>query len=1283
MLGLIASALLSASWISDFAVATNLSMTTHKPLVCEFGSPTCSHCQTLKKQFSNPEFLAWQEASGYLFYKEESKTTTPGLALAANCNGNKLKDLPLVLLFPGDLSRATNFTARSGKMISTKGTLIQQFMNSADEYFARFRKAFVVPENPADRLEAIEHGGTDSVEVPLTRAGTDCSVAETDSLEVITGANTNQYPVAWAVTEATKSVRVELPKDLVVGEKVALRLRGADGAVLAESSIAVVAKPANSVLNPTWTSEDFAVGEWTLNYVAATNAVATGAAEKMLVLFDGTLWCPYCKGMEGSLLASAEFTQWAKSNQLALMQFDQGRASSPATAAGTRAPRLVTYEPDPNTSGAATVSGAGYVSRNGVAAAEADRVIDLTTSYTRKFLAPGSTSARMSQPSFLLVKDEKVVGRFAAWRDGDRNYDTVENLGRLTDLLMLWTRDDETSDYLATTTREHTLVGSDTTSFQISDRNEYFKVLGARAGNVFFDVSSATPGRDVIVRLYADGNSVAEGTNRLETVLTAGLLRQTLHVGLSAYPDTSVRFFADEHWSTTCFDATLTSSLDLVPGTVGFRDQTLQAFKQAGSNEVVVCRTGGCSGAVSFRIKVGEGSAENGVRYRWDESKVYSWADGEFDPISVWLEMDQARPYETNEVVRLTCVKVSGEAACSAEPLEVTLCDTDDPVTSKTDYRFSLYSGFDAVTDERLEVYNLKGGKVTLKRVSGSLPSGVKLTFDEDTGALVLSGTPKKVQHATAVYVIVEKTGSGRSAQTATGPEITFNFEVNDPADENPYLAESFTTTVPVFRSTGMTNEQVGVITLSTKAKNSLSLKYMCTMSTRTTSLSGKWASFVGGTASVMLSKAETSFDIRLAPEGTLQVDVTDDRIPGEDLFAAEMTALTEDERVACAGLYTLALIGSEGIGYLTLDMSKTSKAQKGCMSFSGALPGGQSVSGSVYISGFDENFVLLPIYAHTSKYTLALPLKLRRNAAAAAAAASRRAIVNLDGAVAIWQKTGVQGDDVEAYGSYFDSTVDLADYFGVNAARLSFAPFDQADVLGDGAPLLLEKSKFSLLFRETGLSLKYDKKKGKVSGSTKVMVDGRKATGKFAGVILPGWDECGDCGVEKDPLIPALLEELPVVIGQLTSSWMNGGMQILADETALKEARLDVSVKSKAGAYCGVMMNGELVSASETFGYQMGEKVSIGAHCEAADFAISTELGFEQLACGEAVQPIAVEAEIGTVSRIFFSGVRGLSYKDGYICGTPTKTGIFVSTLKAVSDGGITLTFSIPVEVK
>lgn len=1283
MLGLIASAVLSASWISDFAVATNLSVTTHKPLVCEFGSPSCPHCQTLKNQFTSPEFLAWQEESGYLFYKEESGSKTPGKTLAADCNGNKLRDLPLVLLFPGDLSRATNFTARSGKMISTKGTLIQQFMNSADEYFARFRKAFVVPENPADRLEAVELGGTGFVEVPLTRAGTDCSIAETDSLEVIIGANTNQYSVAWEATEATKSVRVELPKDLSAGEKVVLLLRGADGAVLAESSIAVVAKPANSVLNPSWASEDFAVGAWTLNYAAATNAVATGAAEKMLVLFDGTLWCPYCKGMEASLLASAEFPQWAKSHRLALMQFDQGRASSPATAAGTRAPRLVTYEPDPNTSGAATVSGAGYVSRNGVAADEADRMIDLTTFYTQKFLAPGSTSARMSQPSFLLVKNEKVVGRFVAWRDANRNYDPVENLGRLTDLLALWDRDDETADYRATTTRAHELGGSDGVSFQISDRNEYFNVSGARAGNVSFNVTSATPGRDVIVRLYADGEAVAEGTNRLETVLSARLLARNLQLGLSAYPDTSVRFFADRGWATTCFDATLTSSLDLVPGTVGFRDQALQVFKQVGSNEVVVCRTDGCSGAVSFRIEVGEGSAENGVRYSWDEAKVYSWADGEFDPISIWFEMDQTRPYETNEFVRLNAVKVSGEAACSADPLLVTLCDTDDPVTPKTDYRFSLYSGFEAVTDELLEVYNLKGGRVTLKRVSGSLPTGVKLTYDKDTGSLVLSGTPKKVQDTTAVYVIVETTGSGRSAQTVTGPEITFKFEVNDPADVNPYLAEAFTMTVPVFRSTGSTNELAGVITLTTKSKNALSLKYQCTVSTKTTSVSGKWETFADGTVSATLSKAETDFDIRLSPEGVVQIDVADARFPGEDLFTGEMTVLREDERLACAGLYTLALVGPRGIGYLTLDMAKASKAKKGNMSFSGALPNGQTVSGSTYISGLDDDFVLLPIYVHNSKYTLSLPLKLRRNAAAAATEASRRAIVNLDGSVATWQMTGVQGDDVTVYGSFYDSAVDLAGYFGLNTARLSLEPFDQADVLGDCAPLLLEGSKFTFLFRESGLSLKYDKKKGKVSGSTRVTVDDRKVSGKFAGVILPGWDECGGCGLETDPLIPALLQGLPVVIGQLTSSRVNGMMEILPDETVLKEARLTASVSSRAGAYYGIAVNDEFVSEEKTFSYSLGEKIAVGAMSEKDDFAVSTELGFAPLARGEEIEPIAVEVPIGTARTISLSGVSGLRYRNGFITGAASKAGVFTAKLKAVSANGITLTFEIPVVVE
>ena len=310
--------------------------------------------------------------------------------------------------------------------------------------------------------------------------------------------------ISWAKGETNKLVDVAMPSTKRAGKQTALTLKDAAGKTLDTSEITYVKAPANAVTNPKFTGESVNWGEWTLDYAAAK---AKGGYT--IAVFSGVLWCPYCYGIETSLFASSKFKSWAKSNKTVLALFDQSLASSPATAAGSGQARLLTYTAGDSSTLGGKASGASYLSRKGISQSAAQAVIDETTRRTVQWLAPGSTAARTSQPTLLLVKNDKVVGRFAASRDSERVYDPAENIARLDDLLLLAERNGEEDDYPSTTTR--TIAPGETAraTFQINDRYECFRIKGA-TGQV---AAAAKGARDVTLEILSGTNVLASGKN--------------------------------------------------------------------------------------------------------------------------------------------------------------------------------------------------------------------------------------------------------------------------------------------------------------------------------------------------------------------------------------------------------------------------------------------------------------------------------------------------------------------------------------------------------------------------------------------------------------------------------------------------------------------------------------------------------------------------------------------------------------------------------------------------
>ena len=294
--------------------------------------------------------------------------------------------------------------------------------DGTDSGAARFK----VSGFDGDRLELDAGNLYSPVRVPVVRD--DASRPATNI--VVCGAY--RETVIWGIGETQKLVMVQIPLDGAVGGNIPLSLEDPDGTELADTAITIMPDESGSPHEPWWIGEkspgELPYGEWTFDYDAAQAKVAAEGGF-VLAMFTGTLWCPHCASIGATLLSDPAFAEWGRSNRVVFVVFDQARL-------GKAAPRLLSYDPDPNRSGADAVSGAAYLTRKGVDPELAAAVIARTTAFsTKQWLPEDSTASRLSNPTMLFVGgDGTVAARVKLVRTAE-GYPSDKNLARLDEAL--------------------------------------------------------------------------------------------------------------------------------------------------------------------------------------------------------------------------------------------------------------------------------------------------------------------------------------------------------------------------------------------------------------------------------------------------------------------------------------------------------------------------------------------------------------------------------------------------------------------------------------------------------------------------------------------------------------------------------------------------------------------------------------------------------------------------------------------------------------------------------
>ncbi len=437
---------------------------------------------------------------------------------------------------------------------------------------------------------------------------------------------------------------------------------------------------------------------------------------------------------------------------------------------------------------------------------------------------------------------------------------------------------------------------------------------------------------------------------------------------------------------------------------------------------------------------------------------------------------------------------------------------------------------------EELDVED--GQTVSVRKSSGTLPSGLRIKYDKETKSVVLTGTPKKaVVDAVFTYTVTVK--EGRTKTVLEPVEVTVT--TYDPSDVNPYLSAARYTAVPLVTEDGIL---AGTLTFSMTARNKVSAKYAG--AGKALSFSSAWMEISDeGTVSLAKTVKGVTLDLRMDADGTViatldGVDSTYSDFAGDGTISLSGSAKLATDFTPYAGSYTVVLPSeveeASGTGYIMLKFTAKSSVEKGRVSFSGLLPNGQSISGSSYLSldPDEAGYALLPVFKSTSKDLFSALLRIQADGASLYADDETvRVVLAEEGVAPYWRHTEngfSYSGTLNAYGGWYPQKTTVPEWLAIFEEQTH--PFSlvfqvpesgvESEVHGalaevPTATVEADDRKNLVISEKTGyVTVSFNKTSGLFSGKAKlVFEDGKTVTGTYKGLLTPGWLDCG-CGDDR-----------------------------------------------------------------------------------------------------------------------------------------------------------------------
>ena len=434
----------------------------------------------------------------------------------------------------------------------------------------------------------------------------------------------------------------------------------------------------------------------------------------------------------------------------------------------------------------------------------------------------------------------------------------------------------------------------------------------------------------------------------------------------------------------------------------------------------------------------------------------------------------------------------------------------------------------------QLKVLETKGGKVQLKKLSGKIPSGLKVSYDETAKTMALSGIPTKADSCSAIYQVIET----RSGKKVEGLTVALSFVVTDVAKEgpggepaiNPSVAKSRTLkNIAVFDSDQATR-LVGLLQLTVPPTGKLSAKFASFDGT--TSFSAKSWSGVNSRSGTLQSalvdkKSDRTLNVEVAYDGNIGVTFAGTGINGFVAWTEGEAWSKTNPATGWEGYYTVALRNKEiisegtkgiaptGDGYLTLKMASSSDINSGTLKVAGKLPNGTSVSCSSVLmaptkNGRGKTVAVLPIFKISGKEVFSAAPSILANAQEE----GERRCIETEDIQGYWRHAEKKVETsyevgFGAYGSYYDKDEDLggccAEYFGKTDLAFAVEGTDIADIKVTSDKITVSDAKGSKL------TCSLTRATGVVTGKFIHPILGTKVS--YVGIVVNGWgDGCG-CG--------------------------------------------------------------------------------------------------------------------------------------------------------------------------
>ncbi len=464
--------------------------------------------------------------------------------------------------------------------------------------------------------------------------------------------------------------------------------------------------------------------------------------------------------------------------------------------------------------------------------------------------------------------------------------------------------------------------------------------------------------------------------------------------------------------------------------------------------------------------------------------------------------------------------------------------------------------------------------KMTFSKLMGTLPAGLKVSWDKEANAMVVAGTvTAKAGVYESVYQVVLVNGSKR----IPGLTMKLVYTVRDLAAENAALPSDSAS--PVFGKSRTLKDLavidvegkrlVGTLTVTFPAngKGNVSAKYRSQAGDISFSAKG-WSAYSddGGFIAELTSRKE-GYCMKLTEklDGAVTI-ILEDPVENNLIIESDGNIWSESNPAdAWKGMYTVALkpyrvdgaYAPAGYGSLTLKMEERKTRGKrwctGVVKWAGRMANGMKVSGSTVLSNGDDEIcnAVLPVFMRSSADVISLPMTINADVLENLEVINTcQAVSGSSAAVAFWSHTDKKDQlsyeiEYDIFGSIFSENLDLVKQFSSDStlesvdsksAKLLFETMtDVAQVVIKSNDIVLESS----IDDPLNVKLSFDKRTGVVKGSLKVKLDGGKdKTAFYEGVVVPGWS-AADCGCgEEDSQVP----QLPFVIG---SYWYSDVVEI------------------------------------------------------------------------------------------------------------------------------------------